>query len=266
MHPRGVVGRSVASKISLICPRPRRSGGRSRPVSSARAALDRPGAPSATRRRSARSARPTPCPGGTPRRARAGRRRSSPCSPGAPARACAAPPASAARRRTTSSTGSQRSLAQHRVSQRDREHLVGPDGRIVSALSPSTTSKQAAVRSAFQKRSLKDCRARARPLPMYGCAIRASVARAQPAISRSALYQSALISTALPRRGVTTQSSDLRVHPRQLIALLRPAAAARPPDRRRCRSACPRRWCSTMSTQRGEQVAAAARGRRCASR
>ena len=36
---------------------------------------------------------------------------------------------------------------------------------------------------------------------------------------RSALYQSALISTALPRRGVTTQPSDLRVHPRELIAL-----------------------------------------------
>ena len=33
------------------------------------------------------------------------------------------------------------------------------------------------------------------------------------------MYQRALISTALPRRGVTTQSSDLGVHPGELIAL-----------------------------------------------
>ena len=64
-------------------------------------------------------------------------------------------------------------------------------------------------RSAYQKRSLNDRCARSARAAQYVAASSPLFAQPSRSSRRSALYQSALISTALPRRGVTTQSPTL---------------------------------------------------------
>ena len=96
---------------------------------------------------------------------------------------------------------------QHRMRQRDREHLVRPALRIVARAPVGVDDVVAGSRRpAYQKRSLNDRRARS-ARSRYSRARVVRARRPSCSISRSALYQSALISTALPRRGVTTQSS-----------------------------------------------------------
>jgi len=101
----------------------------------------------------------------------------------------------------------------------------------------------------YQNRALKDSRPvertwqRARLFP--GSFSSAS----QPSSSFSALYHSPLISTALPRRGVHTQSSDLGIHPGERVTFgtLRhsPSRESTPIPKavpRRCHSKCPAVW------------------------
>ena len=163
---------------------------------------------SATRRRTGRSASPRPCPDDRPRRARAGRRSSSACSRGVRARASAGRRASAVARCTTSSTAlpARRGRA---PGGRARSRGAGSDGSAGS--SPSSPSIDVVEITALRRtRSarLNDSRARSACCSSLGASALAAICVAsQPSSSRSALYQSALISTALPRRGVTTQSS-----------------------------------------------------------
>ena len=92
--------------------------------------------------------------------------------------------------------------------QRDREQLVRPavrDRRRPSLAVDDVV--EIAAGSAYQKRSLNDSLRPVGALAVLGASRSSVLARPSCSISRSALYQSALISTALPRRGVTTQSS-----------------------------------------------------------
>ena len=155
---------------------------------------------------------------------------------------------------------------EHRMVERDREQLVRPARRIVAVLAVDDVVEIAAL---LVPEALVERLARALGvLAEIAASSPLAVARAvQPSSRRSALYQSALISTALPRRGVTTQSSDLRVHPGELIALAAPCAQqavgridadaearARAGDARRCRrsvgSSCAQRLVDRRSRRR----------------
>jgi hypothetical protein len=96
---------------------------------------------------------------------------------------------------------------EHWMRQRHRQHLVGP-ARSVVAVRPVDHVEQVSRRRRPESpievfvglcRSGIE-RGRSRRIPARRC---------QSAVNRSALYHSALISTALPRRGVTTQSPIL---------------------------------------------------------
>ena len=132
------------------------------------------------------------------------------CSRGGRARASAGRPASAASLRTTSSTGGPARCVEHRM-RRARSRRSGSAGTpVVVAVARRRPRRRDSRPPAYQKRWLNDRAARARRARR--AAARGLVARrsrSQPSSRRSALYQSALISTALPRRGVTTQSSTL---------------------------------------------------------
>ena len=211
MQPRGVYGGS-ASKISLIVPTHASPRCWSKPVEqAARAGAVVRDGPSARRRRTGRSARPRRSPGGRRRRARAGRRSSAACSRGGRAPASAGPTGVSSRSRTTS---------QHRLPARRgrapgaaaRSRRPGSAGRPASSPPSRRRPRRRGSRPpSYQKRRLNDAR---RLLGVLARAVGAAVvaallARPSRSSRRSALYQSALISTALPRRGVTTQSPTL---------------------------------------------------------
>ena len=91
--------------------------------------------------------------------------------------------------------------------QRNRQNLVGPAGIVIPVLAVDHIIKVAGARIP---------EARVERLARAACRLgkltpeRPRLPRStQRSSSRSALYQSALISTALPRRGVTTQSPTL---------------------------------------------------------
>src|ERR1041384_3418898 len=74
-----------------------------------------------------------------------------------------------------------------------------------SPFSPSSRSNRQ-LRPGFQKRLLNEERARLACSRRSSAPLISSSCRSHCSNRQSALYQSALISTALPRRGVTTQS------------------------------------------------------------
>ena len=88
--------------------------------------------------------------------------------------------------------------------ERDREDLIGTARRIVAVLAIDDVVEVAAL--LVPEPRVERLRARAEPL-LDLSAIGSPSSRSHSANSDSALYQSALISTALPRRGVTTQPS-----------------------------------------------------------
>ena len=172
------------------------------------AARGRPGSPmrpDAPRRR-ARAARPRRCPGDRRRRAALVAAVAAPCRPGRPAPGCAGRRGVSSVRAHGVDDGPRRPASKSRVRQRDarRSGSAGASRRRPSG--PSITSKAVPV-AGFQKRSLK------RPWPRACSSAYASASapcsRARSRHERSALYQSALISTGLPMRGVTTQSPTL---------------------------------------------------------
>ena len=126
---------------------------------------------------------------------------------------------------------------EHREIERDGKHLIRTAGVVIAAglgvhyiveVAARLVPEASIERLAGALGDARRCRARRR------CRrFRAS----HDSSRRRALYQRALISTALPRRGVTTQSSDLGVHPGELIALGALAEQRRRRGPCRCRSA-----------------------------
>jgi hypothetical protein len=138
--------------------------------------------------------------------------------------------------------------------QRDRQHLVRPAGGVVAVLAVHHVVEIAA--GAYQKRAL-NARGRARGVLADGLGRhRPRSASSHSSSSRSALYQSALTSTAFPRRGVTTQSPTLASIQVSWYPGA-PWAAARRRDPRRCRSACPHVMLDDVE-QRGQQTGSVA--------
>ena len=128
--------------------------------------------------------------------------------------------------------------------------------RVVAAARRRRRRRRGSRRRRYQKRSLNDCRARARAV-IVGAARRrrppAAPALHQP--QRVVPERVDLDRLAAPRRHDPV--ADLGVHPGELIALGALAQQAVAPDRRRCRSACRARDASMMSLQRRQQQRAA---------
>ena len=127
---------------------------------------------------------------------------------------------------------------EQRIGERQRKDLVRPHRPVVAVRSVDHVGEMVEVR----RRKPRGTSSRTSGRPGHRTLSRRSAsprsAGSAPTV-RSTLYQSALISTGLPIRGVTTQSPTLASIQVSCTPAPRPAAGRRP-DRRRCRSACQR--------------------------
>ena len=226
----------------------------------ARAGAGRRERRSARRRRTGRPASPRPSPDGRRRRARADRRRSAACSRDVRAPASAGRTASPACRAPRCSTAAQRAGSSTGCGSEMRQQLVGPEAGVVAARRLRRRRRRNRYPpSAYQKRRLKAACTRV-GAPRDRVARRsvgprrppaASASRSQPCEQAERVVEERVDLDRLPPARRHHPVADLGVHPGELVARRRPGAAGRRRDRRRCRSACRRCACATISTSFG---------------
>ena len=162
-----------------------------------------------------------------------------------------------------STTAGPARFVEHGMAQRNGEQLVGPARGIIPVFAVHDVEQVAAL---CGPEAAVERFARARDV--FGERPRGFLAAllAQPALEQA----QRIVPERVDLDGFSAArrhhpAIHLRVHPGELISLPRPAAAARPPDRRRCRSAC---RASGARRCRGASAAAVAawRGRRSSRR